>query len=79
MLTCFNVYISPSGEIFGGLPVPAGQCDGELLRDALSKPGADIALVLSQLDGPWAVVYWQHQSQTLWIGRDAFGRLPITP
>ncbi|WCJ22100.1 Asparagine synthetase domain-containing protein 1 [Euphorbia peplus] len=30
--------------------------------------------VLSTLKGPWAVIYWQDSSKTLWFGRDAFGR-----
>ncbi|XP_062111422.1 uncharacterized protein LOC133822956 isoform X2 [Humulus lupulus] len=30
--------------------------------------------VLSTIRGPWAVIYWQDSSRTLWFGRDAFGR-----
>ncbi|OMO93498.1 hypothetical protein CCACVL1_06474, partial [Corchorus capsularis] len=30
--------------------------------------------VLSQIKGPWAIIYWQESSKTLWFGRDAFGR-----
>ncbi|XP_030547253.1 asparagine synthetase domain-containing protein 1 isoform X2 [Rhodamnia argentea] len=30
--------------------------------------------VLSRIKGPWAIVYWQNSSRTLWFGRDAFGR-----
>ncbi|XP_057963180.1 uncharacterized protein LOC131154429 isoform X2 [Malania oleifera] len=30
--------------------------------------------LLSTIKGPWAVVYWQDSSRTLWFGRDAFGR-----
>ncbi|CAJ2650380.1 unnamed protein product [Trifolium pratense] len=30
--------------------------------------------VLSTIKGPWAIVYWQDSSRTLWFGRDAFGR-----
>ncbi|XP_022846557.1 asparagine synthetase domain-containing protein 1 [Olea europaea var. sylvestris] len=30
--------------------------------------------LLSQVKGPWALVYWQDSSKTLWFGRDAFGR-----
>lgn len=30
--------------------------------------------VLSQLRGPWAFVYWQHNQKRLWFGRDYFGR-----
>ncbi|CAN1838793.1 Asparagine synthetase domain-containing protein 1 [Linum perenne] len=30
--------------------------------------------VLSLIKGPWAIIYWQESSRTLWFGRDAFGR-----
>ncbi|MBA0862022.1 hypothetical protein Goshw_003579 [Gossypium schwendimanii] len=30
--------------------------------------------VLSVIKGPWAIIYWQESSKTLWFGRDAFGR-----
>ncbi|XP_030484760.2 uncharacterized protein LOC115701178 isoform X1 [Cannabis sativa] len=30
--------------------------------------------VLSTIRGPWALIYWQDSSRTLWFGRDAFGR-----
>nr|GMD15179.1 asparagine synthetase domain-containing protein 1 isoform X1 [Ipomoea batatas] len=30
--------------------------------------------LLSRIKGPWAMIYWQNSSKTLWFGRDAFGR-----
>ncbi|XWS34198.1 hypothetical protein CRYUN_Cryun21dG0019900 [Craigia yunnanensis] len=30
--------------------------------------------LLSVMKGPWAIIYWQESSKTLWFGRDAFGR-----
>ncbi|KAL6294857.1 hypothetical protein ACE6H2_002999 [Prunus campanulata] len=30
--------------------------------------------ILSRIKGPWAIIYWQESSKTLWFGRDAFGR-----
>ncbi|KAJ7294253.1 hypothetical protein O6H91_Y270400 [Diphasiastrum complanatum] len=39
-----------------------------------SNAHATIPQVLSQLRGPWALIYWQAESQSLWFGRDAFGR-----
>ncbi|KAF5185350.1 Asparagine synthetase domain-containing protein [Thalictrum thalictroides] len=30
--------------------------------------------LLSTIRGPWATIYWQNSSKTLWFGRDAFGR-----
>ncbi|XP_074584105.1 uncharacterized protein LOC141840106 isoform X2 [Curcuma longa] len=29
---------------------------------------------ISMIKGPWALVYWQRKSRTLWFGRDVFGR-----
>ncbi|CAL5396377.1 unnamed protein product [Camellia sinensis] len=30
--------------------------------------------LLSTINGPWALIYWQASSRTIWFGRDAFGR-----
>ncbi|XP_020523832.1 asparagine synthetase domain-containing protein 1 isoform X1 [Amborella trichopoda] len=30
--------------------------------------------LLSTIKGPWALIYWQESSKTLWFGKDAFGR-----
>ncbi|GER31860.1 asparagine synthetase domain-containing protein [Striga asiatica] len=30
--------------------------------------------LLSSIKGPWALIYWQDSTKTLWFGRDAFGR-----
>ncbi|KAG8366451.1 hypothetical protein BUALT_Bualt17G0081400 [Buddleja alternifolia] len=30
--------------------------------------------LLSTIKGPWALIYWQDSSKTLWFGRDALGR-----
>eukprot|EP00003_Mantamonas_plastica_P006186 TRINITY_DN15014_c0_g1_i1.p1 TRINITY_DN15014_c0_g1~~TRINITY_DN15014_c0_g1_i1.p1 ORF type:complete len:378 (+),score=89.43 TRINITY_DN15014_c0_g1_i1:37-1134(+) len=50
--------------------------DGEALLHALeeadSKEG--VISVLAALRGPFAFVYWQHDTQTLWFGRDVLGR-----
>lgn len=64
---------SGTGEVFGGLSVPAGECDSKVLLDALSAPGAEVTEVLSTVEGPFALVYWQQQSQRLWVARDALG------
>ncbi|CAL5399297.1 unnamed protein product [Camellia sinensis] len=29
--------------------------------------------LLSTINGPWALIYWQASSRTIWFGRDAFG------
>ena len=43
------------------------------LRQAKGMPTA-ICQTLSLLRGPWCAVYWHHETQTLWIGKDIFGR-----
>ncbi|XP_073005455.1 uncharacterized protein [Typha latifolia] len=30
--------------------------------------------VLSLIKGPWALIYWQEKTKTIWFGRDALGR-----
>lgn len=35
---------------------------------------ADVPRVLSQLRGPWAMLYWQAAVETLWFGRDVMGK-----
>ncbi|OVA00814.1 Class II glutamine amidotransferase domain [Macleaya cordata] len=50
-------------------------CDGH--RRAcycIEKEGSSVLELLSTIKGPWALVYWQESSKTLWFGRDAFGR-----
>ncbi|XP_047047855.1 asparagine synthetase domain-containing protein C4F6.11c [Lolium rigidum] len=36
--------------------------------------GKSVPQILSTIKGPWALIYWQADSKTLWFGRDAFGR-----
>uniref|UniRef100_A0ACD5XHD3 Uncharacterized protein n=1 Tax=Avena sativa TaxID=4498 RepID=A0ACD5XHD3_AVESA len=36
--------------------------------------GKSVPQILSTIRGPWALIYWQAASNTLWFGRDAFGR-----
>lgn len=62
-----------NGEVFGGLEVPRGANDGQLLLGALGAPGAEVPAVLTGIRGPWAVVFWQPATRTLWYGRDPIG------
>lgn len=34
----------------------------------------DLRTVLAEVEGPWAVIYWQARTHTLWFGRDIYGR-----
>ncbi|XP_019445895.1 PREDICTED: asparagine synthetase domain-containing protein 1 [Lupinus angustifolius] len=78
-----------NGEIFGGHNLASDCNDSEFLMQALGKccscgscltgecvqcGKSSIADVLSTIKGPWAIIYWQGSSNTLWFGRDAFGR-----
>eukprot|EP00898_Chlorokybus_atmophyticus_P002784 jgi/Chlat1/3506/Chrsp23S03693 len=67
-----------NGEVFGGLPVAPEENDADVLLHALANCDANnnipVPSVLSQLRGPWAVIYWQNSTRTLWFGRDAIGR-----
>jgi len=40
-----------------------------------SSRSCGIMQVLSKLRGPWSLLYWQQQEQTLWFGRDVMGEL----
>lgn len=65
----------PSGEVFDGLAVAAAENDGAVLLHALLReaPGG-VPAVLSRVRGPWALVFWEARSGTLWFGRDVLGR-----
>lgn len=60
------------GEIFDGIDVAQSENDGEALAAALSISG-DVPAVVQQLRGPWALLWWQTSTRTLWFGRDVLG------
>lgn len=66
---CFN------GEVFGGLEVPEGSNDGQCLLAALAalQEVEQVPGLLSQLRGPWSLLYWQQRTSILWFGRDWLG------
>ncbi|CAK9316770.1 unnamed protein product [Citrullus colocynthis] len=43
-------------------------CEGECKRERT------VVDILSKIQGPWSIIYWQDSAKTLWFGRDAFGR-----
>ncbi|KAJ4831422.1 hypothetical protein Tsubulata_023217 [Turnera subulata] len=68
-----------NGEIFGGIEVGTDCNDGQLLFQSLATTCSlsntcSVPDVLSSIKGPWALIFWQACSKTLWFGRDAFGR-----
>ena len=65
-----------NGEIFGGLEVEAGSCDTDVLFAALSdcRSDNDILSTLKSVKGPYAFLYFDPETESLWFGRDFFGR-----
>ncbi|OAD70289.1 hypothetical protein PHYBLDRAFT_177972 [Phycomyces blakesleeanus NRRL 1555(-)] len=72
--------LSWNGEIFGGLEITLGENDTEVLvrrlagispTDTSEKAVLDI---LTQIEGPFAFVFWQAHTNRLWFGRDCLGR-----
>ncbi|KAM2764894.1 hypothetical protein COP1_021023 [Malus domestica] len=64
-----------NGEIFGGIDIGRDENDGEVLLQLLVQCcSGSVPDVLSRIKGPWAIIYWQESSKTLWFARDAFGR-----
>ena len=65
-----------AGEVFGGIEVAKGCSDSSALLEALANSHADVPAVLSVVEGPWALAFWQQDAQTLWIARDPIGAPP---
>ncbi|KAL0761382.1 hypothetical protein Bca101_077532 [Brassica carinata] len=63
-----------NGEVFGGIELSSFDNDTEVLLESLEKANDLVPDVLSMIKGPWAIIYWQESSRTLWFGKDAFGR-----
>lgn len=63
-----------NGEVFGGIELSSYDNDTQVLFKSLEKTNALVPHVLSMIKGPWALIYWQESSRTLWFGKDAFGR-----
>jgi len=71
-----------NGEVFGGHPVVSStQSDTRRVFQVLSSLtrtdnniGKNLLKSLDRIEGPWSVVYWHNDSQTLWFGRDRLGR-----
>uniref|UniRef100_A0A1J3E731 Asparagine synthetase domain-containing protein 1 n=1 Tax=Noccaea caerulescens TaxID=107243 RepID=A0A1J3E731_NOCCA len=63
-----------NGEVFGGIELNSYDNDTEVLLKSLERAKSLVPDVLSMIRGPWAIIYWQESSRTLWFGKDAFGR-----
>ncbi|XP_032716137.1 asparagine synthetase domain-containing protein 1 [Lontra canadensis] len=65
-----------NGEVFSGIKVEAEENDTQIMFNYLSscKNESDILSLFSEVQGPWAFIYYQASSHHLWFGRDFFGR-----
>ena len=65
-----------NGEIFGGIDVAERECDTTVLFAALTacRPDDDVLSCLKLIKGPFSFVYFDALTQSLWFGRDFFGR-----
>ncbi|KAH9835729.1 asparagine synthase-domain-containing protein [Rhodofomes roseus] len=69
-ILCWN------GEIFDGIEVSSTENDGEQLFSLLRnlQTPAEIRDCMGSIEGPYAFVYYQQSTQTLYFGRDPLGR-----
>ncbi|XP_005996586.1 asparagine synthetase domain-containing protein 1 isoform X1 [Latimeria chalumnae] len=70
-----NVFLW-NGEVFAGIDVGAAESDTLVMFEHLSSCDGEqeILSVLSSVQGPWAFIYYQASTHSLWFGRDFFGR-----
>jgi len=66
-ILCWN------GEIWQGLSVADDENDGLKLLDELVS-GKKVWEVMGQIEGPWAMVFYDASKRRLWYGRDCLGR-----
>ncbi|KIK04283.1 hypothetical protein K443DRAFT_93427 [Laccaria amethystina LaAM-08-1] len=69
-ILCWN------GEIFDGLEVPLHENDGVKMLDSLHnlKTGSQIRDFFGTVEGPYAFVFYQKESECLFFARDPLGR-----
>ncbi|XP_063412900.1 asparagine synthetase domain-containing protein 1-like isoform X2 [Mytilus trossulus] len=65
-----------NGEIFGGIQIGEEQNDTDILLQLLTKDASPKHLLktMATVEGPWSFIYWQNATQTVYFGRDMFGR-----
>ncbi|KAG1655102.1 Asparagine synthetase domain-containing protein 1 [Nymphon striatum] len=63
-----------NGEIYNS--TEKVKSDTFILAEKLSscQKDSEVCKVMSQIKGPWAFIYWQEKSKSLWFGRDRLGR-----
>ncbi|KAI9468939.1 MAG: asparagine synthase-domain-containing protein [Benjaminiella poitrasii] len=65
-----------NGEIFGGIDIPFGNNDTQILMERLENATTEneILDVLQKIEGPFAFVYYRAASRKIYFGRDCLGR-----
>ncbi|CAH2302508.1 asparagine synthetase domain-containing 1 [Pelobates cultripes] len=65
-----------NGEVFGGIEVSDSENDTQVMFNHLSccNNEHDLLTLFSRVQGPWAFIFYQAKSHSLWFGRDFFGR-----
>ena len=65
-----------NGEIYSGLDVGPAECDTNVLYSALTvcRTDDDVLRTIKSVKGPFAFMYLNNDDQSLWFGRDCFGR-----
>ena len=65
-----------NGDVFGGIAVPEGVSDTQVISNTLEAVDNDddIPVILSKVQGPFAFVYFRKKSSSIFFGRDFFGR-----
>ncbi|GMP84214.1 hypothetical protein CsSME_00037830 [Camellia sinensis var. sinensis] len=75
-----GIYLSSDSNDGEILMESLGKCcscssNGQMKACHGSEQGQNsIPNLLSTINGPWALIYWQASSRAIWFGRDAFGR-----
>eukprot|EP01117_Protostelium_nocturnum_P014853 TRINITY_DN569_c0_g1_i7.p1 TRINITY_DN569_c0_g1~~TRINITY_DN569_c0_g1_i7.p1 ORF type:complete len:610 (+),score=124.37 TRINITY_DN569_c0_g1_i7:167-1996(+) len=64
-----------NGEIFGGIFQPKeNENDTQYLMNLLSHSNQSIQQILKQIEGEWAILFWENNKSRWWAGRSYFGQ-----
>ena len=82
LVDCDGNALAFNGEVFEGLgEMSHSQNDARALLSTLAEAIREnalecdpVAMVLSELKGPWSLVFWQENARRLWFARDVVGR-----
>ncbi|XAR65290.1 Asparagine synthase (glutamine-hydrolyzing) [Bertholletia excelsa] len=74
-----GIYVSSDSNDAEVLMDSLGKCCSHCSHEHIACNGShkgqnSVPDLLSTIKGPWALIYWQASSRTVWFGRDALGR-----